>query len=78
MAFKTKGRKGINCMAFHVTDSKKTLASVSKIMEKGSSVHFTPSGSYIEGSNGEKVPLQLEGRVYVIDISYLSSFNGQA
>ena len=64
-------------MAFHVADSKKTLASVSKIVEKGSSVHFTPSGSYIEGANGERVPLQLEGGVYVTDVNYLSGFNGQ-
>ena len=51
IAFRAKGRKGVNCMTFHVTDVKKPLASVSKIVEKGSSVHFTPEGSVIEGPN---------------------------
>ena len=64
-------------MMFHVTDVKKPLASVSKIVEKGSSVHFTPEGSFIEGPNGEKIELQLEGGVYVMDVRYLTGFSGQ-
>ena len=54
VAFKAKGSDGINCMSFHATDSKKPLASVRAIVEKGSSVHFTPGGGYIFGVNGGK------------------------
>ena len=64
-------------MTFHVTDVKKTLASVSKMVEKGNSVHFIPKGSYIEREKGERIPLSLEGGVYVMDVKYLAGFNGQ-
>ena len=64
-------------MAFHVADVKKPLASVSKIVEKGSSVHFTQEGSYTQGANGERINLQLEGGVYVMDVSYLKGFSGR-
>ena len=47
-------------------------------MDKGSSVHFTPEGSYIEGVNGERVNLQVENGVYVMDVAYLKGFSGQA
>ena len=78
VAFKAKGREGVNCISFHATDVKKPLASVSKIVERGSSVHFTPSGSYIQGVNGERVNLQVEGSAYVMDVAYLKGFSGQA
>ena len=71
------GQAMVNCMQFHVTDSKKTLASVGKIMEQGNSVHFTPQGSYIEGPKGERVELALEGGVYVIDAKFLKGFSRQ-
>ena len=57
VAFKIEGNEGVNCMTFRVTDVKKTLASVSKMVEKGNSVHFTPKESYIEGAKGEKIHL---------------------
>ena len=78
LAFQTKGRGGVNCMTFHVTDVKKPLASVSKMAEKGSSVHFTPNGSYIQGPKGERIELVQEGGVYVMDVKFLSGFSGQA
>ena len=65
-------------MQFHVTDSKKTLASVGKIVEQGNAVHFAPAGSYIEGPKGERVELALEGGVYVIDAKFLKGFSRQA
>ena len=64
-------------MTFHVTDVKKSLASVSKMVEKGNSIHFAPKGSYIEGSKGERIPLTLERGVYVMDVEYMSGFMGQ-
>ena len=70
VVFRAKGRAGINCMTFHVTDVTKPLASVSKIVEKGSSVHFTPGGSYIKRPSGEKIDLKLENGVYVMDVRY--------
>ena len=78
IAFKVGGGRRVNCMTFHATNVKKTLASVSKMVERGNSVHFTPEGSYVEGAQGERIPLTLENGVYVMDIEYLSGFNGQA
>ena len=59
VAFRAKGHEAVNCMQFHDTDSKKTLASVGKIVEQGNSVHFIPRGSYIEGPKGERIELAL-------------------
>ena len=42
VAFNAKGRRGVNFMTFHVTDVHKPLASVSKMFEQGTSVHFSP------------------------------------
>ena len=77
MAFRAKGRKGVNCVGFHVADVKNPLASVSKIVENGNSVHFTPEGSFIRGPGGESIELKLEGGVYVMDVSYVMGFKGQ-
>ena len=77
VAFRARGHEAVNCMQFHVTDSKKTPASVGKIVEQGNSVHFTPNGSYIEGPKGERVELVLEGGVYVIDAKFLTGFSRQ-
>ena len=77
VAFFAEGHSGVNCMTFHVTDVKKTLASVSKMVEKGNEVHFTPKESYIKGFNGEKIPLTLENGVYVMNIEYLTGFSRQ-
>ena len=77
VAFRAEGRNGINCMASHATDAKKALASVGKMVDQGNSVHFTPSGSYIEGPSGERVELRKEGGVSVMDVNYLPGFRGQ-
>ena len=77
IAFKTQGRSGLNCVTFHVADVKKPLASVSKMVEKGSSVHFTPQGSYILGPKGERIELQQKGGVYVMDVKFMTGFSGQ-
>ena len=84
VAFKTKGRKGINCMQFHVTNCKQPLASVGEMVDQGNSMNFIPEGSYISGPNGEVIPLAKERGVYVMDVRYLKDeqfwkgFNGQA
>ena len=54
------------------------MASVSKIVEQGNSVHFAPTSSYIEGPKGERVTLSLEGGVYVIDAKFMKGFSRQA
>ena len=77
VVFRADGGEGVNCMAFHVTDSKKALASVAKMVEQGNSVHFAPSGSYIEGPKGERIPLKVERGLYVMEVNYLPGFRGQ-
>ena len=55
VAFRAEGRQGINRMAFHVTDARKALASVGKMVDQGNSVHFTPSGIYtLRGRKGRE------------------------
>ena len=78
VAFKARGQSLVNCVQFHVTDSKKTLASVSKIVEQGNLVNFTPTSSYIEGPKGERVELSLEGGVYIIEAKFMRGFCRQA
>ena len=76
--FKAKGKDGINGMQFHVTDVKKPLASVSRIVQNGSTVHFSPEESYIMSASGEKIELRLERGVYVMDVEYCSGFTRPA
>ena len=64
-------------MTSRVTDVKKSWASVSEMVEKGNPIHFAPGGSYIEEAKGERIPLTLEGGVYVMGVEYLSGFMGQ-
>ena len=78
LLFTAKGKKGVNGLHFHVTDVKKPLASVSRIVENGSSVHFTPTVSYIESPNGERIELKLERGVYVMNVEYCSGFTWHA
>ena len=68
----------MNGLQFHVTDVKKPLASVSRIVENGSSVHFTPAASYILSPTGERIELKMEKGVYDMDVEYCSGFAQRA
>ena len=64
-------RKSMN---FQVTDCKKPLASVSKIVDKGNRVVFDSEGSYIENKlTGEKMKLERERGTYVMVVEYETS-----
>ena len=70
--FKTKSGMESN-MVFQVTDARKPLASVSKIVEKGNRVVFSPTGSYIENiQTGKKAALEEANGTYHLDVKYLS------
>ena len=59
---------------FQVTDSRKPLASVSKIVAKGNRVVFAPDRSYIENvSSGRKIDMQLTNGTYAIDVEFLAT-----
>ena len=45
--FKRAGSKAVNSITFQVTDVSKPLASVSRNLDKGNTVIFSRSGSYI-------------------------------
>jgi hypothetical protein len=61
-------RKSMN---FQVTDCKKPLASVSKIVDKGNRVVFDSEGSYIENkATGEIMKLERERGTYVMIVEY--------
>ena len=61
-------------MNFQVTDCKKPLASVSKIVDKGNRVVFDGEGSYIENKvTGEIMRLERERGTYVMIVEYETS-----
>jgi len=62
------------CMNFQVTDCKKPLASVSKIVDKGNRVVFDSEGSFIENKlTGEIMKLERERGTYVMVVEYETS-----
>jgi hypothetical protein len=63
--------KDVCAMNFHLTRSKRILASVAKITEAGNDVKFGkgPGNSYIQSvKTGRKIPLKLESNVYVMNV----------
>ena len=59
---------------FQVTDSRKPLASVSKIVDKGDRVVFAPDCSYIENvSSKRKIDMQLTNGTHAIDVEFLTT-----
>ena len=68
--FRTGDAKDVKAMEFQVTQVKKPLASVKKIVEKGNVVVFARDGSYIQGPDGRKTPLVEHNGTYALDIKY--------
>ena len=67
--FKNEGK--VKAMNFSVTDCKKPLAAVSKIVDKGNRVVFDGEGSYIENkATGEKIVLERERGTYVMVVEF--------
>ena len=76
--FSTKNSNTRKAMNFEVTDVKKPLASVRRIVEKGNEVRFGPGpqGNYIRNlATGEKIPLKLEKGGYVMEIDFVPEGN---
>lgn len=66
------GKKEKCRMQFHMTDAKRMLASVSKMLESGNDVHFSDKGSYVENTEtGKKVALKKEGNVFIMEVWFL-------
>ena len=67
--FKNEGK--VKAMNFSVTDCKKPLAAVSKIVDKGNRVVFDADGSFIENKvTGEKIALERERGTYVMLVEF--------
>ena len=67
--FKKDGKE--KAMNFAVTDCKKPLASVSKIVDKGNRVVFDEEESFIENKKtGEKIMLERERGTYVMVVEF--------
>ena len=62
-------------MTFHITDAKKILASVNRMVEAGNSVVFPkqgkPGGSYVQSPAGTKAYMQMRRGIYVMDVVFL-------
>ena len=70
--FKTKNGMESN-VVFQVTDARKPLASVSKIVKKGNRVIFSPTESYIENiTSGKKIELNEVNGTYHMDVEFLA------
>ena len=77
--FQTKDRS-TNAMTFQATGVRKPLAAVSRIVQKGNRVVFSPEGSFIENvKTGKRIELEPEGGTYVMNVQYVkaSGFKGQ-
>ena len=59
--------------------SKKPLASVRRIVERGHKVVFggERGDSYIEGSNGKKVMLNERNGIYTLAVEFLQDLNNE-
>jgi hypothetical protein len=69
VSFKKDGK--VRAMNFEVTDCKKPLASVAKIVDKGNRVVFDQDESYIYNKKtGEKIPLQRERGTFVMVVDF--------
>ena len=83
--FKTKNG-ATSGIVFQVTHARKPLASVSRIVKKGNSVTFSPTGSFIRNlRTGKQIDIVEENGTYVIDVEYVcgpgetsEGFNRQA
>ena len=59
-------------IAFQATGLRKPLAVVSKIVEKGNKVVFSPAESYILNiATGKRMELQMENGTYVMNVKYV-------
>ena len=66
-------------MGFQVSDVKKPLAAVYRIVEKGNRVQFGPEAedNFIENvRTGEKVFMRRKGRSYVLDVEFMKKVDG--
>ena len=69
--FKTKSGMESN-VVFQVTDARKPLASVSKIVKKGNRFVFEPDGAYIENiASNKKIKLEEINGTYHMDVEYM-------
>ena len=60
-------------MLFRVTDTRKPLASVSKIVKKGNRVVFGSDRSYIENVlTGKQIELTEEKGTYHLDVDFIT------
>ena len=68
--FRTGGEKSIKAMEFQVTQVKKPLASVRRIVERGNKVVFSKEGSYIEAPDGRRTQLVEHNGTFALEIAY--------
>lgn len=75
MKLQMHGGKEVDAaMSFHLTDVRKPLAAVSKMVDKGNYVCFGPNAcdNFVQNvKTGEKVPMMRERGTYVIDVAYM-------
>ena len=74
--FRTGGEKSIKAMEFQVTQVKKPLASVRRIVERGNKVVFSKEGSYIEAPDGRRTQLVEHNGTFALESAYVEEALG--
>ena len=79
-SIKFNTRDGTNSgITFQITHARKPLASVSKIVQKGNCVTFSPNGSFIQNvRTGRKIDIEEANGTYFIDVEYILGDRGEA
>ena len=77
--FRTK-EGTMSSVLFQVTKARKPFASVSKIVQKGTKVVFTPDGGYIENiATGKRIKLAEDHGTCLMDVDFIAEgFDRQA
>ena len=69
--FKGSGEEAMHSIKFQVTDVRKPLASVARILEKGNTVVFSRGGSYIvNDKTKKKIELKEEKGTFVMEVDF--------
>lgn len=81
ITFKTRASEDVVGLKFQVTDVKKPLLAVRRLVEKGNMVNFgpEPDQNYIFNvTTGKKIPMVKKGGAFVIEAHFLKEITGEA
>ena len=81
ITFKTRASEDVIGLKFQVTDVKKPLLAVRRLVEKGNLVNFGPEPSHnyiLNITTGNKIPMNKKGGAFVIEAHFLKDIASEA